>query len=600
MSTPFVGTQDDDDSGLPDWAKGDACDDEDDLPPGWGKTSSQDNWKDFKNPIGDEQKKAQKCALIDTEQDEDNECSPDDSRQSDRFATLRRLRYMAQELLIEKIPPHERMVMLRAEGNDSGLSLRDAEILAITAEARRDLQGKASAVTQDDELDIPDDVWLWDQVITSGTPNLLVALQKVGKTALMAGMIGAWHSGAESYLGLAFHGPCPPVIIAGTDQTLADWRSVLAPVGLMKKQPNGKWRICPPIVKLWHRSQPVYLDLPGCEEIANACEANPGAMVLCDTYAALIAPLGLDEAKPEAAEPLYNLVEIVEPFHATPLLIHHASKSRADERASNASRNSNAIPAAASQIISLQWLEPARKSDHRINLTTEGRNSKPVDLVIEQVERSQWVCHGSAEDIREQQAKVKAETKLNDRQAGALRAVRDAWEGHQEIDAARLVELMPQEFIGADGVRSARATLQQLYEKKLIDKRTHNSSETGGLVIRYRPAAHTPAYARGGIQKAPPQPPQPPAMTKASERFDSPPHPPGGSSGGASEAAEPDFRDPRAQQAGWHARALELRRQGQHYNTVAITLETELGVRIMGRDVKNFLDSQEGANHDVV
>jgi hypothetical protein len=252
-----------------------------------------------------------------------------------------------------------------------------------------------------------------------------------------------------------------------------------------------------------------------------------------------------------------------------------------------------------SQIISLQWLEPNRKSDQRINLTTEGRNSKPVDLVIEQVKRSQWVCHGSAEDIREQQANVKAETNLNDRQAGALRAVREAWESLQEIDASRLVELMPREFDGADGVRSARATLQQLYEKKLIDKRTHNGPETGGIVMRYRPAEQTPAYARGGVQKDPPQPPQAPAMIKSSERSDLHPYSPGGCIGGASEASEPDFMDPCAQQDGWHARALELRLQGKHYNTIAITLETELGVKIMGRDVKNFLESQESANHEL-
>jgi hypothetical protein len=576
-----------------------AEDDEFDLPPGWGGTPPPGHSDEFLKLCLEEQRKYQDSQSSQVWQDQSNECTPEDSSEVDRRVALRQLRGMAKEFLIDKLPPHERMVMLRAEGNDLGLSLRDGEILAITAEARRDLQGKASAVTQDDELDIPDDVWLWDQVITSGTPNLLVALQKVGKTALMAGMIGAWQYGAESFLGLVFQGSCPPVIIAGTDQTLADWRSVLAPVGLMQKKPNGKWKICPPIVKLWHRSQPVYLDMPGCEEIANACEAHPGALVWCDTYAALIAPLGLDEAKPEAAEPLYNLVEMVEPFRATPLLIHHASKSRADERASNASRNSNAIPAAVSQIISLQWLEPNRKSDQRINLTTEGRNSKPVDLVIEQVKRSQWVCHGSAEDIREQQAKVKAETNLNDRQAGALRAVREAWESHQEIDASRLVELMPREFDGADGVRSARATLQQLYEKKLIDKRTHNGPETGGIVTRYRPAEQTPAYARGGVQKDPPQPPQAPAMIKASERSDLHPYSPGGCIGGASEASEPDFMDPCAQQDGWHARALELRLQGKHYNTIAITLETELGVKIMGRDVKNFLESQESANHEL-
>ena len=398
---------------------------------------------------------------------------------------LKQLRELAKVLLQDKVPPHERVALLRAAGQERGFNLRDGEILAMAAEARRALNGKASAATPGDEFDIPDEVWVWDQVIAARTPNLLVALQKVGKTALMAGLISAWHYGTGSFLGHELIGPCPPVIIAGTDQTMADWRSVLAPAGLMQQLPNGKWKLCGPIVKLWHRSQPVYLDMAGNEEIAATCEQHPGALLFCDTYAALTAPLGLDEAKPEAAEPLYNLMEMVEPFGATPVLLHHASKSRANERASNASRNSNAIPAAVSQIISLQWLDPEKKSDQRINLTTEGRNSKPVDLVIEQVERSQWISHGTAEQIRDQQRLSKVEGGLSDRQADTLDLIRDAWERNQELTAPQLAAQMPDHF---DSDRKARATLQQLFEKGLADKRIDNDPAAGGTVIKYRPA----------------------------------------------------------------------------------------------------------------
>ncbi len=484
--------------------------------------------------------------------------------------TLKELRGMAKTLLAQKLPPHERIALLRAAAFDRGLGLRDGEILAITADARRALQGKASAATADDEFDIPEEVWAWDQIVAACTPNLLVALQKVGKTALMAGLISAWHYGADKFLGMKLNGPCPPVIIAGTDQTLADWRAVLAPAGLMQKQLNGRWKLCGPIVKLWHRSQPVYLDMAGIEDIARTCEQYPRALLLCDTYAALIAPLGLDEAKPEAAEPLYNLMEMVEPFGTTPVLLHHASKSRANERASNASRNSNAIPAAVSQIISLQWLEPDRKSDQRINLTTEGRNSKPVDLVIEQVERSQWVSHGSSEQIREQQRITKLQSQLNDRQAEALDLTRDAWERHQEMDAAKLAELMPKEFSGSDAHRKARSSLQQLFDKGLLDKRTDSSPERGGTVIRYRP--HGACLTRGGIQKLPPLPPQVPELPKASERFEHSPLTPEFKDGEAWEPEEARIEDPRAREEVDHgfgrglddylARKAALNRQG--------------------------------------
>jgi len=465
----------------------------------------------------------------------------------DQRQILRKLRELAKRLLQEKLPPHERIALMRAAAIDRGFNLRDSEILAITADARRELQGRASAASAADEFDIPEEVWAWDQVIAANTPNLLVALQKVGKTALMAGLISAWHYGSGSFLGLRLNGPCPPVIVAGTDQTLADWRAVLAPAGLMQKQANGRWKLCGPIVTLWHRSQPVYLDTAGIEDIARACEEHPGALLICDTYAALIAPLGLDEAKPEAAEPLYNLMEMVEPFGTTPVLLHHASKSRANERASNASRNSNAIPAAVSQIISLQWLEPDRKSDQRINLTTEGRNSKPVDLVIEQVDRSQWVSHGSADEMRESQRMAKVEARLTARQSEALELTRDAWERHQEMDVPSLVALMPREFEGSDANRSARATLQQLFTHGLLDKRNHSSAETGGVVIRYRPRE---TASRAGIQNHPPEPPQVPEACIASQRREPSPLFPEVSSWEAGEAAEADFKDPRAREAG--------------------------------------------------
>ena len=477
-------------------------------------------------------------------QEGDRSRAPARQPQSDHRRLLRELQGMARGHLQEKLPPHERIALLRAAAIEGGLSLRDGEILAITAHARRELQGKASAATAEDEFDIPDEVWAWDQVIAARTPNLLVALQKVGKTALMAGLISAWEYGAGNFLGLDLHGPCPPVIIAGTDQTMADWRAVLAPAGLMQKQANGRWKLCGPIVTLWHRSQPVYLDMAGIEDIARACEQHPGALLLCDTYAALISPLGLDEAKPEAAEPLYNLMEMIEPFGATPVLLHHASKSRANERASNASRNSNAIPAAVSQIISMQWLEPDRKSDQRINLTTEGRNSKPIDLVIEQVDRSQWISHGSTETIREQQRIAKVEGDLNARQAGALEHIRTAWGRHQELAAPDLVKLMPHEFEGTDPSRAARDTLKQLYDKGLLDKRTKSEAEANGTVVRFRPRANP--LARGGIQKHPPQPPQPPQPPNASQRFKPSPLSPEASGGEAEEAAGTGFADPRA------------------------------------------------------
>ena len=475
--------------------------------------------------------------------------TPDVLASADRQA-LRTLDKIAEQLLAEKVPVHERTALLRAAAVDQQLMLRDGEILAIFSKAKRKLAGKASAATPDDEFDIPAEVWGWDQVIALQTPNLVVALQKVGKTALIAGLISAWHYGVGSFLGHELHGPCPPVIIAGTDQILADWRGVLAPAGLMQQQENGKWKLTPggPIKRLWHRGQPVYLDMAGLEDIANACEQYPGALLLCDTYAALTAPLGLDEAKPEAAEPLYNLMELTDPFKVTPVLLHHASKSRANERASNASRNSNAIPAAVSQIISLQWLEADKKSDQRINLTTEGRNSKPIDLIIEQVERSQWISHGTADDIKESQRREQLIRKLNDRQSLAYDELCDRWDQQgKELTALGLFEVDP-DLYGKE--RQARRTLDELVGKGLADER-NGRNEAGTARAKYwrpRGADLTAPRARVGIQKECPNRPNRPHSPKASQRFEPRPICSEVSGKDSSDSKDSEFTSPHARQ----------------------------------------------------
>ena len=462
---------------------------------------------------------------------------------------LKKLDEQAKKLLQERVPPHVRAALLRAQALDDHLPLRDGEIMAIVAKARRDLQGRAGAVTETDEFDIPDEVWAWDQILAGQTPNLIVALQKVGKTALVAGLISAWHYGTGTFLGHELHGPCPPVIIAGTDQTMADWRGVLAPAGLMQQQDNGKWRLTPggPIKRLWHRSQPVYLDMEGIDDIANECAKYPGALLICETYATLIAPLGLKEEKPEAAEPLYNLMEMTEPHQVTPVLIHHASKSRAGERASNASRNSNAIPAAVSQIISLQWLEPDKKSDQRINLTTEGRNSKPIDLVIEQVDRSQWISHGAADDIKEAKRLESIIRKLNDRQATAYDELQDRWDQQgKELTTALLMEVDQDLF---ETERQARRTLDELVGKGLADDR-EGRNEAGTARAKYwRPVGADLTVSRAGLPRECPHRPNRPDTPQNTQQFELRPKCLESSAGDSSDSSGSIFTAPRAREA---------------------------------------------------
>jgi len=302
------------------------------------------------------------------------------------------------------------------------LILRDPEILSIVATARKEIRGEGDGYGQEDEFEILEDNWIWEGIIAARVINLVVALQKVGKTALMLALVRVWSNNFSDFLTCKLHGSCPPVIIVGTDMTLQDWGKMLLAAGLAEKTTGGKARILKPIVRLWDAKQGIHLDDSGIEKIASLCAENIGALLIMDSFASLISPLGLDEFKPEAAEPLYALMEAIEPFQITPIIIHHSSKSRSSERAPNAARGSNAITAAVSQLVNLKWISE-EEEDHRIELHTQGRGALPLHLVIEQVERCSWIYHGETAEIRRQESLVKVQENLNERQRRVLAEV---------------------------------------------------------------------------------------------------------------------------------------------------------------------------------
>lgn len=448
---------------------------------------------------------------------------------SDDLKALREIQELARKLLEQKVPHLQRMPLLRAAGHDAGLSLRDNELCAMVAAARKELRGDGDGITPDMEIEIPDDDWCWEPLICAVSLNLVIALQKVGKTALILQMIKEWFSGADEFLGFKFHGKCPAVIIVGTDMALKDWQKMLSASGLMERTASGKWRLMPPIVRLFHRGDPAHLDDQGIEKIATICEQHPGSLLLVDSLAAVTAPLGIDEFKPEAAEPLYGLCEAVEPFSTTTVLIHHASKSRAGERASNAARGSNSITAAASQMINLQWHSES-KSDQRVDLSTEGRGSKSIQVVIEQIERCSWILHGDAAEINSQESRQDAEEKLTERQSAVLDEVREQWKKHRhEMDAPWLIKLLPTQYKQKGSQRAASETLNQLCRKSLLEKRSTNVRDRGEVNL-YRPFGADPTEARlrtlqpsrGGVPKHPLKPPTPSTPPKHEQPYNLP------------------------------------------------------------------------------
>ena len=419
----------------------------------------------------------------------------------------------AKAFLKEKISLHERITRLRTAAQREGLRIRDPEIKAIFAAARKELRGERDGFDQGQWLDIPDESWIWEPILSRGGINLVTALQKVGKTNLMLQLIRLWSAGAQSFLGRQLHGECPPVIVVGPDMSLHSWRKPLLAAGLMERNATGQFATLAPIVKLFTSDNPLHLDEQGLDRLVALCEKHHGALVLIDSFAAVTAPLALDENKAEAAEPLYELREAVSPYDITVVLIHHSSKSRSGERPSNAARGSNAITAAVDQLINLKW-HSDQDGDHRVELHTEGRGGRPIQLLIEQVSQCEWLSRGDLETIRKEKARREAQEKLTDRQAAALDEVTDAWEeSNLELSAKDLQERLGAHYSGRDGVKSARENLRQLERKQLVTSR--RTTVTGrGEVHLFRPFGTDFLEASLSLQDPPLHPPQPPEVPK--------------------------------------------------------------------------------------
>jgi hypothetical protein len=405
---------------------------------------------------------------------------------------LQALQQLAIRLQADRVPFADRLPTLRHKAQELIINVRDAELIGMLTAARRRRLGTDGLLGPGDRLKLTPEPWACAGLILLACLNLLVALPKQGKTSLIVALIAAWHHGAGAFLDRPLHGPCPPVLLIGSDQGEADWARLLQPAGLVDEQ--GK--ILPPIIGLAHAGKPVHLDPEGIDRIADYAQRHPGLFVLIDSLAACIAPLGLKEESPELAMPVAELMEQLEPHGATVVLIHHASKGRAGEGATSASRGSTALPALASQILKLGPATAGNTQDRRRVLTTEGRGGNPLALVIER-EDSGWIVHGGLETLEREQDQAEALRKLNDRQAECLEVVKERWgDGLERTTAADVVAALS--LSGKDPQTAVWRNLRQLERKGLLQSIRQPDQFGGRGAYAYWPTTDAlPTRSRG-------------------------------------------------------------------------------------------------------
>ena len=333
--------------------------------------------------------------------------------------------------LVQESPDSDLMPRARAKANDYGLSaeIRDADLRTFILEARGARIGIAQPRLQGEVIDTTPVRWVWEGVMMAGSLNLLIAPPKIGKSALMIGMIAAWARGDATYLGQPLHGDCPNVYIVGTDQPESDWFTLLQREGLVAADKT----LADPIKMLWSAGSPLHLTAEGIEHLRMVSETDPGSLFLIDSYHACISPLDIDEASSALDRPVRALMEAIAPSKATVALIHHANKSVSGGNATSASRGSNALPAAASLTILMNWLkqptEGQTQNDYRVILKTQGR-ARGCSLVTE-LQDTGWMLHGEGDDALRAEAFADAEAELSGRQADVFDFIADRWETMQ-------------------------------------------------------------------------------------------------------------------------------------------------------------------------
>ena len=266
---------------------------------------------------------------------------------------------------------------------------------------------------------------------------------------------------------------------------MADWAEILIPVGLMKRTAEDEVELVHPLKRLWTMERPITLTEESIEQIHDLAVEDTNSIFVLDAFASLISGLGLDENHVDAVEPIRILCEALAPTGATILLLHHASGTNSNERAVKASRGTKALPALASNIINLSWLLQDDKTDNRIAVTTQGRSSKPVDMVIEQTDRAIWENHGSSAEIKEELKLEQVEGKLSERQSLVLTTLKEyCWEKEVGISPLTISTMLSDEY-GKNGRVKALATLDQLTKKKLIIKQLISTKERGNTAVFY-------------------------------------------------------------------------------------------------------------------
>jgi len=314
--------------------------------------------------------------------------------------------------------------------------------------------------------------------------NLISALPKVGKSALVMGIAGAVFKGESSFLGLPISNKFDHLIIVGNDQNYKQWGKLFLREGLCTRNENNKIRLDPRIA-LWAQGTGIQLNEEGIERIVKECEKRPNALILVDTLRSVTAQMGLDENKTEIQAPIRRIQDATAEHGVTGIFLHHTTKSVGGGNAVIASSGSAAIPAAFDQTILMNWLKPSldqsAQSDKRISISCMGRGLGA--MLVAEISDGLWVSHGDGEAAVQAEKISELEDNLVGRQGDAYDHVCQLWENQVHTSTTELSSML--------NVTTSKAlrTLRALERKGLVKQEgVLETNEKGRPVALFKPS----------------------------------------------------------------------------------------------------------------
>lgn len=322
--------------------------------------------------------------------------------------------------------------------------------------------------------------------------NLLVSSAGVGKSRLCCGLAAALLRGDGTFMSRKLTGPPVDqrrVLFIGTDQNMEDWGRTMAPYGLCERvdpfdASDEVQMKLDPRVKLHTLETDTKLDADGLAEIRRWCDANPGCLVVIDSFAAVLPP-GIDEEKATAAQPLYALQEAIGTCWC--VVTHHMRKAAGKEGSVGvgASRGSGAIDGAVSRLITLSLIHKiehgqrvACESDPRRELLSTKRGGATEHLIVNS---TTWTLEGTAEELKAEERRQRAEENLTDDQAESLAVLEsdpEKWFTTREIVEALGVDWMEDKANGGKVRNSTSKRMLRLETLGLVEKASSGTDKS--------------------------------------------------------------------------------------------------------------------------